>query len=66
MNKRKEAIPEYKNKDAIQEAIDYGLDVTLLYERVTLTPTERIERHQQSLEFAEELKRAGERKYGKS
>lgn len=55
-----------KPKDAIQEAIEYGIDVTLLYERIPLTPTERIERHQQVLEFVEELRRAGERKHGKS
>jgi len=41
MNKRKEAIYEDKTKDAIQETIDYGLDVNLLYERLTLSPTER-------------------------
>ena len=55
-----------KGKDAIQEAIDFGIDVTLLYERVLLTPTERVERHQQMLEFGEELKKAGERKHDKS
>ena len=55
-----------KGKDAIQEAIDFGIDVTLLYERVLLTPTERVEKHQQMLEFVEELKKAGERKHGKS
>lgn len=66
MNRVKEEIYEYKTRDAIQEAIDFGIDVTLLYERVPLSPTERIERHQQMLEFVEELRKAGERKHGKS
>lgn len=66
INKVKEPTSNYKPKDPIQEAIDFGIDVTLLYERVKLSPTERIERHQQMLEFAEELKRARKKKYGKS
>ena len=55
---------EYKTKDAIQEAIEYGIDVTLIYERKKSSPTERIERHQQALEFVEELKKAGKKKHG--
>jgi predicted nucleotidyltransferase len=59
INKVKERIYEYKTKDAIKEAIEFGIDVTLLYERILLTPTERLERHQQALEFAQELRRRG-------
>ena len=53
-----------KRKTAIQKAIDFGIDVTLLYERAKLTPTERVERHEQMLEFVEELRKAGKKKYG--
>lgn len=55
-----------QTKDAIQEAIEYGIDVTLLYETLSLTPTERVEWHQRLLEAAEELRKAGERKHAKS
>ncbi|MEK6589695.1 MAG: hypothetical protein AABZ11_03365 [Nitrospinota bacterium] len=58
-------LKDKSKKDAVQEAIDFGIDVTLLYERIPLSPTERVERHQQVLEFVEELKRARQRKYGK-
>jgi len=55
-----------KKTDPIKDAIDFGIDVTLLYERLKLTPTERIEKHEQMLEFIEELRRAGKEKYDKS
>jgi len=55
-----------KKTDSIKEAIDFGIDVTLLYERLKLTPTERIEKHEQMLEFIEELRRAGKEKYDES
>jgi hypothetical protein len=51
--------------DSIQKAIEFGIDVSLLYERLKLTFTERIEKHQQIIEFVEELKRAGAKKHGK-
>jgi hypothetical protein len=50
---------------AIQEAIDYGIDVTLLYEALSRTPTERIECNLRMLEAAEELRKAGQRKHAK-
>ncbi|MGH2574631.1 MAG: hypothetical protein ACRDFC_02915 [Ignavibacteria bacterium] len=65
MKKIKEKTHKKRKKDAIQEAIDFGIDVTLLYERIPLTPTERLDRNLQALEFAEELRRAGKKKYGK-
>jgi len=55
---------KYKTKNPIQDAIEYGIDVTLLYEREELSPTERMERHQQILEFVEELRKAGKKKHG--
>ncbi len=55
-----------QTKDAIQEAIEYGIDVTLLYETLSLTPTERVEWHQRLFEASEELRKAGERKHAKS
>jgi len=63
--KVKKSTSEYKNSDAIQKAIEYGIDVTLLYSTLSLTPTERIERHEEFLKEIAELRRAGERKHGK-
>jgi hypothetical protein len=51
--------------DAIQKAIKYGIDVTLLYKTLSQTPTERIEFNLKMLEVAEELRKAGERKHAK-
>jgi hypothetical protein len=39
-------------------AIEFGIDVALLLENLELTPTERLLRHQRSLELALELRRA--------
>jgi hypothetical protein len=47
---------------ALQKAMEEGIDISLLYERLSWSPTERIERHQRALEFAEKLREAGERK----
>ncbi len=49
-------------KDAIQEAIDYGIDVSLLYAALKRTPTERLEINQKAMEDADELRMAGEKK----
>jgi hypothetical protein len=51
---------------ALQKAQEEGIDLTLLYERVSWTPTERIERHLQMLEFASELRKAGQKRRGQS
>ncbi len=48
---------------ALQETVDEGIDISLLYERLSWTPTERIERHQRALEFAERLREAGKREH---
>ncbi|UCD85610.1 MAG: hypothetical protein JSU92_05310 [Deltaproteobacteria bacterium] len=66
INKVKEKVSDYKIRSPIQEAIDFGIDVTLLYDTLTLTPTERIELHQRMLETAEELRKAGKRKNARS
>jgi hypothetical protein len=34
-----------------------GVDLTMLYERLQLTPTERLQRHQMALELVEALRR---------
>lgn len=47
---------------ALQRAVEEGIDISLLYERLSWSPTERIERHQRAIEFAERLREAGQRK----
>jgi hypothetical protein len=49
---------------AFKKAKEEGIDLTLLYERLVWTPTERIERHLQALEFANELRKAGQKHRG--
>ncbi|HEY2990812.1 MAG TPA: hypothetical protein VGL11_24080 [Candidatus Binatia bacterium] len=46
---------------ALKKAQEHGIDLSLLYERLSWTPTERIEKHLQMLEFANELRKAGEK-----
>ena len=46
--------------DAIQRAIEYGVDITLLQENLKRTPTERLENFQHWLALADEIRRAGE------
>ena len=55
----KTKIPQ---KDAIQDAIDYGIDVTLLYAALKRTPTERLDINQKAMEDVDELRMAGEKK----
>jgi hypothetical protein len=62
INKVNESMDEYKTKDAIERAKEYGIDITLLYENLSRTPTERIENFLGWLEFADELRRAKKRK----
>lgn len=50
--------------EALKRAETFGIDVSLLRENLTLTPTERLRRHEQALELAEALRRAGEKKHG--
>jgi hypothetical protein len=60
MKRREELTP------ALKKAQEEGIDLTLLYERLSWTPTERIERHLQALEFANELRKAGQKQRGRS
>lgn len=43
---------------AVKAARLYGIDISLLIENLRRTPTERLERLRQRLEFSEELKKA--------
>ena len=36
-----------KNKSKVQEAKDFGIDVSLLYENLKLTPAQRIRKHEE-------------------
>ena len=42
----------------LQEAEAFGIDLSLLWERLRLSSTERIERHAAALRFAEDLQDA--------
>jgi len=55
-----------KHKNSIKKAIDFGIDVTLLYENLKLTPTERVRQNLTMAEAADELRKAGRKKYVKS
>jgi CMP-N-acetylneuraminic acid synthetase len=60
---------EFLQKDTeeiIEEAKKYGIDITILLENLKLTPTERIRKYQNILEFVEALKKANKKKHGKS
>lgn len=47
-----------RQTDAIQAAIDYGIDVSMLIENLKRTPAERIKRHQIALNTIEKLRKA--------
>jgi hypothetical protein len=47
-----------KPPDAIQQAIDYGIDVAALRENLTRTPAECIRRHQIALDRIRMLQKA--------
>lgn len=49
---------------ARQAAIDYGIDVIQLEYLLTLTPAERLERHEQFLSLVEAVREGGRRHYG--
>ncbi len=44
--------------DAIQEAIDYGIDISALRENLARTPAERLRRHQIALDRMRKLQKA--------
>jgi hypothetical protein len=47
-----------KPRDAVQEAIDYGLDVAALRDNLARTPAERLRRHQIALDRMRMLQKA--------
>ena len=51
-------------QDAWQAAIDYGIDVSQLDYLLTLTPAERLIRHDQALELVRAMRQAGLKYYG--
>jgi hypothetical protein len=47
--------------DAIREAVEYGIDISLLRANLALTPGERLRRHQIALNTVEMLREAERR-----
>ena len=47
-----------RQADAVQAAIDYGIDVSMLIDNLSRSCTERIMRHQIALNTAEKLRKA--------
>lgn len=54
---------EQRSSSAVSEAIEYGIDVSLLEGNLSLSPQARLEQHESALELANELRKAGERLY---
>ena len=51
--------PQEKSQpEAIREAVEYGIDVSMLWANLALTPAERLRRHQIALNTAEMLQKA--------
>ena len=50
--------------EALARAEAFGIDLSLLRESLKLTPTERLRRHEEALEFMEAVRRAGEKVHG--
>lgn len=48
-----------KDRDPIEEAKEFGIDLTLLHSNLQKSPTERLQDHARFHEFVEELRRAG-------
>ena len=46
---------------ALKKAQEHGIDLTLLYERLSWTPTERLKRNYEAAGTFEELRKAGQR-----
>jgi len=62
-------VPEYledlmRRSPILARAAGDGVDITLLIERLSWTPTERVRRLQQVLALFIEMRRAGQRKRG--
>jgi hypothetical protein len=56
----KQSKPQVKpeSPDAIQEAIEYGIDISLLRANLALTPAERIRRYQIAFDRMRRLQKA--------
>jgi hypothetical protein len=52
-----------ENKSAVQRAIEYGIDISLLENNLRLSTTERLEKLQGMMELVEEMKKAYVRRY---
>ena len=46
-------------EEMMKRAREYGVDLSMLRERLRWTPTQRLEHHQSALELVTELRRAG-------
>ncbi|HEY4611708.1 MAG TPA: hypothetical protein VII11_01860 [Bacteroidota bacterium] len=55
-------MPE--KQSAVEQAIEYGIDITLLVENLKLNHTQRLEKLQQLFDFSIELKKAGSKLHG--
>ena len=47
---------------ALMKAHEEGIDLSQLYERLSLTPTERIQRNLQMIDLVQELRKAGQQR----
>ena len=47
-----------RQKNRIRAAMDYGIDVSMLFDNIERKPIERIRRHQIALNTAEKLRKA--------
>lgn len=54
-------MDKQKNKSAIEQAREYGIDISLLEENLKKTPTERLLHLQETMKFFDEVRRARER-----
>jgi hypothetical protein len=52
--------PASMPEDSLRKAVHYGVDLSLLVERLKLSVTERVQSHQPALELMLELRRPGE------
>jgi hypothetical protein len=50
-----------KSTPALKKAQEEGIDVSLLYERLSWTPAERLRRNYETAEALEELRKAGQK-----
>ena len=59
MAARRKPANEELDLEVLRRAVEYGIDLSLLRERLRLTPTARLERHQAALKFMHEVREAG-------